>query len=315
MTIAACSLFYVLAFTGNSLLYCYFGRCRSNNIMMMRLLGIIAVTSLQLSGYKGSLQTLLVISLYAVYLGYSAVSKNPHGACNPCLGSKGDPYGIVVGRQDGEPCLDGLALDRRGPAEFDWGCCKGAVLKEECKWLMALQGAGRGAQPWQSVSQILGQWPAAVETCALLRRQLLRRGGRGRPPPALYQGLESESRTGIGQLLGGHVTQHVQGGGDIIPHRGKSTGGKGEHGHDHDHDQSVGRVVIVRVDPHGAAWNWWCYCTQPGWFVVSHPPTTVHQKILTSVWKGFLPNWLLQISEHELAHDINIHPVPSDRSC
>jgi hypothetical protein len=49
------------------------------------------------------------------------------------------------------------------------------------------------------------------------------------------------------------VTQHVQGGGDTILHRSKSTGGKGEHGHDC--DQSVGCIVIVRVDSHGTAWS------------------------------------------------------------
>jgi hypothetical protein len=97
-TIVACSLFYVLAFTGIGLLYCYFGGCPSNDaITTMTFLGIIAVTTLQLSGREGSLLTLSVISLYAVYLGYSAVSKNPRGACNPRLAGEGDPYGIAVG--------------------------------------------------------------------------------------------------------------------------------------------------------------------------------------------------------------------------
>ena len=63
----------------------------------MTLVGIIAVTAVQLSGYEGSLLTSSVISLYAVYLGYSAVSKNPHGICNPQLASEKDTCGIVVG--------------------------------------------------------------------------------------------------------------------------------------------------------------------------------------------------------------------------
>jgi len=38
-----------------------------------------------------------VISLYAVYLGYSAVSKNPNGICNPQLASENDTCVIAVG--------------------------------------------------------------------------------------------------------------------------------------------------------------------------------------------------------------------------
>jgi hypothetical protein len=74
---------------------------------MMTLLGIITVRDLQPSGYEGFLMTLLVIPLYAVYLKYLAVSRNTHGACNPHLASKGDTYGITVGRQDCEPHLTG----------------------------------------------------------------------------------------------------------------------------------------------------------------------------------------------------------------
>ena len=97
-TIAVCSLFYVLAFTGIGLLYHYFGGCRSNDaITTMTLLGIIAITFMQLSGHEGSLLTSSVISLYAVYLGYSAVSKNPRGSCNPRLASESDPLGIAMG--------------------------------------------------------------------------------------------------------------------------------------------------------------------------------------------------------------------------
>jgi len=97
-TIAVCAAFYILAFTGIGLLYHFFSGCGGNTaIITMTLLGIIAVTLLQLSGFEGSLLTSSVISLYVVYLGYSAVSKNPHGACNPQLVKENDMYDIVMG--------------------------------------------------------------------------------------------------------------------------------------------------------------------------------------------------------------------------
>ena len=58
---------------------------------------IIALTAVQLSEIKGSLLTSLVISLYVVYLGYSAVSKNPQEACNPFLAQESNPFDIAVG--------------------------------------------------------------------------------------------------------------------------------------------------------------------------------------------------------------------------
>ncbi|KAL9185001.1 hypothetical protein ACHAXT_002778 [Thalassiosira profunda] len=97
-TIAVCSSFYVAAFIGIGLLYHYFKGCGGNTaIITMSLIGIVAVTVVQLSGVDGSLLTSSVISLYVVYLGYSAVSKNPHGSCNPLLAKENDPYDIAIG--------------------------------------------------------------------------------------------------------------------------------------------------------------------------------------------------------------------------
>jgi hypothetical protein len=97
-TICVCILVYVLAFTGIGLLYHFFNGCGENTaIITMTLIGIIAVTILQLSGTEGSLLTSSVLSLYTVYLGYSAVSKNPHGVCNPMLAKESDPWGIAIG--------------------------------------------------------------------------------------------------------------------------------------------------------------------------------------------------------------------------
>lgn len=97
-TIGACCLFYILAMVGIGLMYHYFNGCGSNIIIVtMTLLGIIAVTALQLAGTEGSLLTSSVISAYAVYLAYSAVSKNPSSSCNPQLFEPSNPYDMSMG--------------------------------------------------------------------------------------------------------------------------------------------------------------------------------------------------------------------------
>jgi len=97
-TIAACATFYLVSFIGIGLLYHIFGGCGSNNaIISMTLIGIIGVTVLQLSGTEGSLLTSAIISLYVVYLGYSSVSMNPLGACNPQLARGNDTWDMILG--------------------------------------------------------------------------------------------------------------------------------------------------------------------------------------------------------------------------
>eukprot|EP00751_Fragilariopsis_kerguelensis_P022749 CAMPEP_0170897000 /NCGR_PEP_ID=MMETSP0734-20130129/45165_1 /TAXON_ID=186038 /ORGANISM="Fragilariopsis kerguelensis, Strain L26-C5" /LENGTH=460 /DNA_ID=CAMNT_0011289421 /DNA_START=470 /DNA_END=1848 /DNA_ORIENTATION=- len=73
------------------------GGCAGNTwVITLTLLGVIAITVLQLCGTEGSLLTSGVISLYAMYLCFSIVSKNPNGDCNPELG-KNDVWGITIG--------------------------------------------------------------------------------------------------------------------------------------------------------------------------------------------------------------------------
>ena len=92
-----CAGFYLTTLTGIILLYQYFDGCAENVwIITLTLLGIIAITVIQLSGSEGSLLTSSIISLYVTYLAYSMVSKNPNGHCNPQLGSN-DVTGIVIG--------------------------------------------------------------------------------------------------------------------------------------------------------------------------------------------------------------------------
>ena len=95
--VATCAGFYIASLTGIILLYKHFDECAGNTwIITLTWIGIVAMTAIQLSGSEGSLLTSGIISLYAVYLAYSMVSKNPDGHCNPVMG-KNDPWGMAVG--------------------------------------------------------------------------------------------------------------------------------------------------------------------------------------------------------------------------
>jgi hypothetical protein len=95
--VATCVAFYSLTILGIGILYRVFNDCPENTwIITLTLLGVIALTGIQLSGQEGSLLTSSVISLYSTYLAYSMVSKNPNASCNPQLGNN-DVWGIVIG--------------------------------------------------------------------------------------------------------------------------------------------------------------------------------------------------------------------------
>jgi len=95
--IATCVACYSAAIIMIGFLYKWFDDCPENTwVITLTLLGIIAMTALQLSGTEGSLLTSSVISLYATYLCFSIVSKNPNGTCNPRLGHN-DVWGIIIG--------------------------------------------------------------------------------------------------------------------------------------------------------------------------------------------------------------------------
>jgi len=95
--VASCAIFYILSITGIALLYSFFSGCAENTwIITLTLLGILALTGIQLSGTEGSLLTSSVLSLYVTYLAYGMVSKNPNGSCNPYLGNN-DVWGITIG--------------------------------------------------------------------------------------------------------------------------------------------------------------------------------------------------------------------------
>jgi len=95
--IAMCVVMYGASLTGIWLLYHFFSGCPENNaVITLTLIGVVAITVVQLSGTEGSLLTSSVISAYATYLAYSLVSKNPDGRCNPQLGTN-DAWGISIG--------------------------------------------------------------------------------------------------------------------------------------------------------------------------------------------------------------------------
>jgi len=95
--LASCVVIYGLAIAGITLLFVYFLGCPSNNgFISFTLAMIVLITGAQLSGDEGSLLTSACISLWAVFLCYTAVAKNPDVDCNPKLGEP-DTAGIVLG--------------------------------------------------------------------------------------------------------------------------------------------------------------------------------------------------------------------------
>lgn len=97
LIVASCVLLYASALTGIGLLYHYFSDCPENSaVITLTLLGVLALTGVQLTGTEGSLLTSSCVSAYSVYLSYLTVSKNPNSMCNPQLGSN-DVQGIVIG--------------------------------------------------------------------------------------------------------------------------------------------------------------------------------------------------------------------------
>jgi len=95
--VAICITFYTTSIVAIGMMYAHFDECASNTwVITLTLLAVVGMTALQLSGSDGSLLTSSVMSLYAVYLAFSIVSKNPIHECNPRLGEN-DVWGITIG--------------------------------------------------------------------------------------------------------------------------------------------------------------------------------------------------------------------------
>ncbi len=106
LIITFAALLYIASFIGIIVLYNLFSGCVENTIVItLTLLQIIVMTVIQLGfSEEGSTLTTSVLSLYATYLSYSIVSKNPNSVCNPTLGSD-DVSSIILGL-----CLTMLSL-------------------------------------------------------------------------------------------------------------------------------------------------------------------------------------------------------------
>eukprot|EP00518_Triparma_eleuthera_P000214 CAMPEP_0182459936 /NCGR_PEP_ID=MMETSP1319-20130603/4924_1 /TAXON_ID=172717 /ORGANISM="Bolidomonas pacifica, Strain RCC208" /LENGTH=433 /DNA_ID=CAMNT_0024658955 /DNA_START=389 /DNA_END=1690 /DNA_ORIENTATION=+ len=77
----------VLSYTALGFLIHFFGGCSSNSsFLWVTLVLTLGSTVVQLTGDEGSLLTSAVMTGYAVFLAYSAVSNNPDETCNPMLG-------------------------------------------------------------------------------------------------------------------------------------------------------------------------------------------------------------------------------------
>lgn len=68
-------------------MFAEFTGCATNNAFIaITLVLCILITTAQMTGFEGSLLSSASISAWAVFLCYTAVSKNPNVACNPRLG-------------------------------------------------------------------------------------------------------------------------------------------------------------------------------------------------------------------------------------
>lgn len=88
---------FCFSITSIGLMYHYYGGCDVNEAFIsITLIMIVTITGVQLSGEDGSLLTSAVISGYAAYLAFTAMSKNPDDDCNPRLGEN-NALGIFIG--------------------------------------------------------------------------------------------------------------------------------------------------------------------------------------------------------------------------
>jgi len=97
--LVCCAALYVGSLVGIGMLFHHFKGCATNEFFVsLTLILIVIMTVLQLCDKhgNGSLLTSAVMSMYAAYLAYSAVSTNPNGECNPRL-DEHDTLGIAVG--------------------------------------------------------------------------------------------------------------------------------------------------------------------------------------------------------------------------
>lgn len=100
IVISAVTLF-ITSIVCIGVLFHFFLGCPSNTAFIsITLIMIVITTVIQLTGEEASLLTSATIAIYATYLCYSAVIRNPNGNCNPRLSSYDvghDTLSVVIG--------------------------------------------------------------------------------------------------------------------------------------------------------------------------------------------------------------------------
>jgi hypothetical protein len=96
--VAAFSLNLILSITGIVLLYLFYGGCSiSAFFITLTAIAVIGMCILSLMpDSDSSLLTSSVVSLYSVYLCWSAVNSNPDESCNPAAAGSDDPEMIAL---------------------------------------------------------------------------------------------------------------------------------------------------------------------------------------------------------------------------
>ena len=94
--LVACAFLFTASFVAIGFMYKYFSCGLTTTFTTITLVMGLLCTGVQLSGEDSSLFASAAIFAYATYINYSAISKNPNGACNPTLGEE-DILGSVLG--------------------------------------------------------------------------------------------------------------------------------------------------------------------------------------------------------------------------
>jgi hypothetical protein len=93
----SCAILFTVSIVSIICIFVYFTGCQTNNAFItVTLILCIAITAAQLSGEEGSLLASASVCTWAIFLCYTAVSKNPDGECNPRMGEP-DNLSIVLG--------------------------------------------------------------------------------------------------------------------------------------------------------------------------------------------------------------------------
>lgn len=93
----SCALLYIVSIILLVYMFLEFTGCQSNAAFMsVTIILVISIHVAQLTGEEGSLLASSIVSAWAIFLCYTAVSKNPNGDCNPRVGEN-EPLSVAFG--------------------------------------------------------------------------------------------------------------------------------------------------------------------------------------------------------------------------